>query len=148
MKNEIILTEANKKEINALSNALSEYRATNVPRASLSNKQRVLSLRAPITEMITEGFTYDDIATALEKGGLKLKASTIREYLKESSNRKTSRRKSKSETKEVLNKNNTGNESGNIKENPESNKNQETQSDVIAKQRTSNDIPDDSFDDL
>lgn len=144
MRNEIILTKANELEIEALSNALSNYKSTHTPSASLTNRQRVVSLRTPISEMISEGFTYNDVAKALSAGGLELKASTIREYLKDSSNKKPAKRKVKSAIQEKQKENNHGNETSN----DESNNILGISLESIAKQRTSNEIPEDDFSNL
>ncbi|HHC7360976.1 TPA: hypothetical protein ACN30T_004412 [Vibrio parahaemolyticus] len=140
MKKEIPLTETDRKQIKALSNALSDYKSSHVPSASLTNRQRVLALRAEIAAMLSEGFTYTDVEKALATGGLKLKATTIREYLKDSSNKKSTKRKAKPASQEKQKENNIGNDVGN-------NENS-IQNEVVAKQRTSNEIPEDDFNDL
>ncbi|HHK8568967.1 TPA: hypothetical protein ACQYCS_004635 [Vibrio parahaemolyticus] len=140
MKKEIPITEADRKEIEALGNALSNYKSNHMPSSKMTNKGRVLALRPLIEEMLSEGFTYDDVAKALATGGLELKASTIREYLKDSSKKKTARRKAKPASQEK----HTGNEFGNS----ESNNNPGIQSENITRQRTSNEIPEDDFTNL
>lgn len=144
MRKEITLTEADRQEIEALSNALSNYKSSHVPSAKLTNKQRVLALRAPIAEMIAEGFTYTDVEKALLAGGLELKASTIREYLKNSSNKKHTKRKAKPENQERQKENKTGNDIGNNTSNNKSG----IKNEVVAQQRTRNEIPDDDFNNL
>lgn len=144
MKKEIPLTEADRKQIKALSNALSDYKSSHAPSASLTNKQRVLALRAEIAAMLSEGFTYTDVEKALTTGGLKLKATTIREYLKDSSNKKSTKIKAKLASQEKKKEKNIGND---IVNNESNNKNS-IQNEVVAKQRTGNEIPEDDFNDL
>ena len=144
MKREIKLTEADKKEIKALSDALSNYKTSHVPSAKLTNKQRVLALRTEIDAMLSEGFTYGDIEKALSTGGLTLKASTIREYLKDSNNKKNGKRKARSASQEKQKENNPGNEIGNN----ENRNDIGIYGDTEKVQRTSSEIPEDDFSNL
>ncbi|HHY0492721.1 hypothetical protein [Oceanihabitans sediminis] len=144
MKKEIILTEVDKQEIATLSNALSNYKSSHSPSAKLTNKQRVLALRADIAAMLSEGFTYEDVEKALATGGLKLKATTIREYLKDSSSKRPGKRKARAASQEIQKENKTGNDVGNNG----SNNNIGIQNEVVAQQRTSKEIPEDDFSNL
>lgn len=72
--------------------ALEQYAIDNKPTKKITNKEAVLALRSTIEDMLEKGFTYDDISAALEKGGLKLKGATIREYLKSPKKNKTAKR--------------------------------------------------------
>jgi len=85
-----ILTE-DKLEI--MKDFLKKYSEENKPVKSLTNKEFVLALRSSIESMLKTGFSYDDISIALEKGGLKLKGATIREYLKDTKKTRTQKRK-------------------------------------------------------